>query len=194
MISCMSSGSCRADNAVEPRRSQNRTVRCLRSASLILGASARIGFARAVMSGSCAMARKILRRWPNSTPIFSRSRSEMSARTFRSMACSRKVSAYCPRPKLWSHAAIVCCMFDTRRRCQEARAGSRTGSWRRRAEKNRFRSRRIQSRPPSASPVSGSFPDLVIPGFVSYKAALSQPSALTSGKAGRHVFVTRSEL
>src|SRR5215468_6044843 len=101
----MSSGSSRAESAVEPTRSQNMTVRWRRSAP---------GRRAAVNSAwfSPAMARSILRRWPSRTPSLSKSSSLSSVRTLKSIPFSAKRFAYCASPSSSSQSAI-CCIWST---------------------------------------------------------------------------------
>ena len=74
MTSRRSSGSIRADRAVEPTRSENSTVTWRRSAvSWGFAAALSRGWAAEAVPPSSRIARIILRRSPRTTPIFSRS-------------------------------------------------------------------------------------------------------------------------
>src|SRR5712691_6409342 len=93
MIARRSSGSKRADSAVEPTRSQNITVSWRRSAALPRdGVGSATGWGAG--SPSAAIALSMILRWPRRTPSFSRSASLNSGRTSSSMALSRNASAY----------------------------------------------------------------------------------------------------
>src|SRR5262245_55171698 len=102
-----SSGSSLAAKAVEPTRSQNRTVSWRLSGSVCGEAEAVGGAAAAgVAPDSAAIALRIRFRWPRATPNLSRSVSVTSGKTSRSMAFSAKTVAYCPSPISSSQAAI----------------------------------------------------------------------------------------
>ena len=102
----MSSGSRRADRAVDPTRSQNITVRWRRSPSS-RGTGSIAGRSGTKEAGSSsAMARSNLRRCPRRTPRSLRSCSVRSRTTERSTALSAKRWAYYPSPIDASHSAM----------------------------------------------------------------------------------------
>src|SRR6185312_3383044 len=108
MISRMSSGSRRADIAVDPARSQNSTVSWRRSAAT-WGEWPVPAAAGTVMTGagSSAIAASILRRCPTSVTPRSLRSSAVRLRTISpSISLSRKVASYCPRSMFRSHSPI----------------------------------------------------------------------------------------
>ena len=93
----MSSGSSRADSAVEPTRSQNMTVSWRRSAESALAGAADGAF-------SASIADINLRRCPTAaTPRSLRSSSVSFGSTSPPIALSRNAASYCPRPSSCSH-------------------------------------------------------------------------------------------
>jgi hypothetical protein len=108
MTSRRSSGSSRAESAVEPTRSQNITVSCRRSAVAVTVTT--LGFATG--SGlpslrNAAIAPSNLRRCPTRlTPRSFRSSVVSSGNTAISIALSRKAFSYCGNPRLWSQLAM----------------------------------------------------------------------------------------
>src|SRR6185437_9482356 len=108
MISRMSSGSRRADIAVDPARSQNSTVSWRRSAAA-WGEWPVPAAAGTIMAGadSSAIAASILRRCPTSVTPRSLRSSAVRLRTISpSISLSRKVASYCPRSMFRSHSPI----------------------------------------------------------------------------------------
>ena len=108
MISRRSSGSMRAESAVEPTKSANITVTWRRSAScrgLNSGPGTSWGAAEAAPASS-PIARSNLRRSPRSTTPSSslRSSSVRSRRVEKSIRCSAKRSAYSGNPSEASHS------------------------------------------------------------------------------------------
>jgi hypothetical protein len=106
----MSSGSRRADSAVEPTRSANITVSWRRSAASwgfgsVDGGSA-VALATALLRS--AIAASIFHRCPSKTPSAARSASVKCRRTETSIPFSSKRWVYWPRPRLPSHSAICC--------------------------------------------------------------------------------------
>ena len=115
MISRMSSGSSRADIAVEPTRSQNITVSCRRSAASVRRLTGQRGpSASAAVSVEPRLAIALRRRLrcPKDTPNFSRSPSVSSGRTSASMSFWRNRVSYWPRPRLRSQSPTS--MIDPR--------------------------------------------------------------------------------
>ena len=115
MTSRRSSGSMRADSAVEPTRSENITVTWRRSAVSFRAGSGTIGADawRSVEAAigealSSRIARNIFRRCPSDTPSRSKSWSVSSLRTSISMSLSAKRSAYSDMPSFLSQSAICC--------------------------------------------------------------------------------------
>src|ERR1051326_5256148 len=110
MISRRSSGSMRAESAVQPTRSENITVIWRRSALSLAGLSTLEGRAGggAVAFASLAragMASRSLRRCPTrTTPTSFKSSAVKLARTVASIALSRNAASYCSRPRLRSQA------------------------------------------------------------------------------------------
>src|SRR5262249_45915304 len=102
----MSSGSSRADRAVEPTRSQIITVRCRRSGSSPKAGSLAVSVGAGATPSSSAIARRILRRCPSRTPRSLRSCSVRSRMTERSMPLSANRWAYSLRPIDASHSAM----------------------------------------------------------------------------------------
>src|SRR5262249_23769544 len=102
-----SSGSSLAAKAVEPTRSQNRTVSWRLSGS-VCGEAGAVGGAAAagVAPDSATIALRIRFRWPRATPNLSRSVSVTSGKTSTSTAFSAKTVAYCPSPISSSQVAI----------------------------------------------------------------------------------------
>ena len=98
---------------VDPARSQNIIVIGRRSASAPdVGGDgdcwADVGFAAdggVPPAERAAIARMSRLRCPSGTPIFSRSASTRSGRTFASISCSRNRASYCPRSIAFSHWA-----------------------------------------------------------------------------------------
>ena len=111
MTSRRSSGSKRAESAVEPTRSQNITVSCRRSASpfgaRVTGVSASSPDASVAGTPKAAMASSSLRRWPTEVTPSSRKSSAVSRRkTAASMSLSWKVVVYCSSPSPRSQSVI----------------------------------------------------------------------------------------
>src|ERR1700678_3607683 len=106
MISRISSGSPRADIAVEPTRSQNHTGTWRRSATSWAGGVgvALVAFAEVSAASRLAIAFSRRLRWPIGTPSFSRPLSARSARTAASILFSRNSASYLPRPRLRSQS------------------------------------------------------------------------------------------
>ena len=110
----MSSGSRRAESAVEATRSQNMTVSWRRSAvsrAASAGEGLRDRGARATSSGAAdgvfspSIADMILSRWPTeATPRSFRSSTVSLGSTASSMSLSRNAASYCPRPRLRSQS------------------------------------------------------------------------------------------
>ena len=102
----MSSGSSRADIAVEPTRSQNITVSCRRSAASALGSETGPAERLDPPAGTLRLAIALRSRFrcPSGTPSFSRSASVSSGRTSASISLSRKTASYWPRPTLRSQS------------------------------------------------------------------------------------------
>src|SRR5262245_25196054 len=98
----MSSGSRRAESAVEPTISQKRTVSWRRSAPAIgsLGeeAASRGGVGARFSNEKLATALKNLLRSPNDSPSSRRSSSVSSLNTSKPIPCFRKVSVQCSSP------------------------------------------------------------------------------------------------
>src|SRR4029077_22064 len=112
-----SSGSRRAESAVEPTRSENMTVTWRRSAvSWGFGAAKTGSWADGAVPPSSRIARRILRRSPRATPIFSKSRSVNSGRTETSMRFSAKRWAYSDMPSFSSQSARSCIAPHPQRR------------------------------------------------------------------------------
>ena len=98
IISRISSGSIRAESAVEPTKSENITVTCRRSASL-RGAGVVISGETGVCPVlSAATALNSLSLAPSGRPSSRRCSSVRSQSTSASIALSRNVCAYCSRP------------------------------------------------------------------------------------------------
>src|SRR6516164_5614072 len=108
MTSRRSSGSMRADSAVEPTRSENITVTWRRSAAS-LGATATVAGAGAAVFASerrSAIASRNTRRSPTvETPNSFRSSAVRRGRTFSVIELLRKVASYFSRPRLRSQLA-----------------------------------------------------------------------------------------
>ena len=108
MTSRKSSGSMRAESAVEPTRSENITVTWRRSAasladrSIVARASGGGAFTLASVRRA-AMALSSVRRCPTMpTPISFKSSAVRLGRTVSSIAFSRNAASYCSRPRLRS--------------------------------------------------------------------------------------------
>ena len=109
-ILCKSSGSSRADRAVEPTRSQSSTVRCRLSAlALAVRVADRVSTNRL---GACNEVEQVsdiafmsFFRCPRETPSFSKSCSFSSGKVSQSMSCLANTSAYWARPICSNH----CC-------------------------------------------------------------------------------------
>ena len=111
MTSRMSSGSSRADNAVEPTRSQNITVSWRRSAASVdegVG-DGPLGSATICAGPKLAIALRSRLRSPKGTPSFSMSLSVRSGRTSGPIFASRNACSYSlsPRPRSQSPTSIV---------------------------------------------------------------------------------------
>jgi hypothetical protein len=111
MIARKSSGSSRADKAVEPTRSQNITVSWRRSAVFSRGPTsgaigALICSAVGALVPNALMAFNNRLRGPSGMPIFSRSPSVSSGNTSSSISFSRNTDSYRCNPKRCSHALI----------------------------------------------------------------------------------------
>src|SRR5262249_19512349 len=111
-----SSGSSVAARAVEPTRSQKRTVSWRLSASDCGRERAVAGAAAAgVAPDRAAIALRIRFRWPSATPHLSRSVSVTSGQTSRSPALSSTTFSYCPSTtsssqfSIWSLTLTVAC-------------------------------------------------------------------------------------
>src|SRR6516164_5565169 len=108
-----SSGSMRAESAVEPTKSENITVTRRRSARSsgettvgALVAAPDDGVASASVRRA-AMASRSLRRWPTTeTPRSFRSSAVRFGRTVSSISLSRKAASYRPRPRLRSQTTM----------------------------------------------------------------------------------------
>src|SRR5262245_21331980 len=118
----MSSGSSRADRAVEPTRSQIITVRWRRSALSCNTGPASVSVGAEATPSSSAIARRILRRCPSRTPRSLRSCSVRPRTTERSMALSTNRWAYSLRPTDASHSAMPFMAFLVDPRVVAARA------------------------------------------------------------------------
>src|SRR6516164_4931015 len=118
-ISRTSSGSRRAERAVEPTRSQNMTVTWRRSPPEATAETAGLAFGEEPVAStddgagadagipSAAMASRNLRRWPTcATPRSFRSSLVSRGSTAPSIALSRKAGSYCSNPRPRSQAAI----------------------------------------------------------------------------------------
>jgi CheY-like chemotaxis protein len=104
----MSSGSRRAERAVEPARSENSTVSCLRSASACGEGPGSSEAAPAGDTGGIVVcAAKTRLRSPSVKPSSRRSASVSDASTSRSMPFSRNVASSRDRPTRASHSWIV---------------------------------------------------------------------------------------
>src|SRR5262249_27236830 len=101
-----SSGSRRAESAVEPARSQIITVTWRRSASSRNTGLVAVLVGAGATPSSSAIARRSLRRCPSRTPSSLRSCSVRSRMTERSMALSANRWAYSLRPIDASHSAM----------------------------------------------------------------------------------------
>jgi hypothetical protein len=98
ITSLRSSGSSVAARAVEPTRSQKRTVSWRLSASDCGAAGAVAGAAAGITPDTAAIALRIRFRWPSATPNFSRSASVTSGRISKLIAFLAKMAAYWARP------------------------------------------------------------------------------------------------
>ena len=111
MTSRRSSGSMRADSAVEPTRSENITVTWRRSARSSGGRVEGTGRGRYVGWRSLSSHRRAAQRWHRgacggardaATPSSFRSSAVRLGRTVSSISFSRNAASYCPRPRLRS--------------------------------------------------------------------------------------------
>ena len=107
MTSRRSSGSMRADSAVEPTKSENITVTWRRSAaSRALGSIAGCGDTGKAPASS-AIASSSFLRWPNdTTPMSLRSSLVSRPSSSMSMSLARNISAYWARPILRSQPSM----------------------------------------------------------------------------------------
>src|ERR1700733_430385 len=141
MISRRSSGSMRADSAVEPTRSENITVtwrRSARSSTTVSAFGAAVTEAFTLSSTRrAAIASRILRRCPTiPTPKSFRSSAVRFGRTVQSISFSRNAASYRSRPRLRSQAPISICGprcrpaghdWPTQSRCLQMQLKSRFG-------------------------------------------------------------------
>ena len=106
-----SSGSRRAESAVEPTRSQNITVSCRRSASA--DAERALPMPAGTSGRSAAIASSNRRRCPTKpTPRSFRSSGVRLGNTLSSISLARNAGSYCSRPSFFSHSATS--IADTR--------------------------------------------------------------------------------
>ena len=115
MTSRRSSGSMRAESAVEPTKSENITVTWRRSARSSGGALGALDVVVASTDGAlplaslrrAAMASSSFTRCPNdATPSSFRFSCVRLGRTVSSMSFSRKIASYFPRPRLRSQTTM----------------------------------------------------------------------------------------
>src|ERR1700720_157046 len=103
-----SSGSTRAEGAVEPTRSQNITVSCRRSAPPEIAAEVNAVVTCDASLRRAASAASSFRRWPiELTPRPSKSSAVNSGSTSASMWLAAKAGAYCSRPSRHNQSATL---------------------------------------------------------------------------------------
>jgi len=106
MTARISSGSSRADSAVEPTRSANMTVSCRRAAKSVAVDASGVGDLESAADGPdrSSIAVKSLRRSPTATTPSSFKSSVVNfGRTSASILFSLNDASYSPRPRLRSH-------------------------------------------------------------------------------------------